>query len=271
MDIFKPIYPNHFLVFVKLFSLLLLVIILYNFKDQLRYLKTNPVKIYGNHQKLLNQYPIPSPNPTFYIIFGAIFLISLLAIFLGIHPSIFSFICLVLYFPIFNSIQSLDYIQRKTNLLPFIFLIFIFSSGIHIKYNSPNGVWEIILIKILIAQVYFSAGINKLKKGGIAWITGANLQAYFLENYLWNNGKIIYDVAQRKNLCSVISIVVLFFELSFIIIVFIPKLTFLYVLFGFFFHCSTIVLMRINYLKYLSPVYLIFFCDLTIWSKLNLI
>ena len=268
MDFFKPIYPNHFLVFVKLFSLLLIIIILLNFQNQIRYLKTKPIKVYGEHQKLLNLFAIPSPNPTLYIIFGAIFIISLTAIFLGVHPSIFSFICLVLYFPIFNSVQSLDYIQRKTNLLPFVFLIFIFSSGIHLKYNSMSGVWEIILIKILIAQIYFSAGINKLKKGGTEWINGANLQAYFFENYLWNNRQITYEVAQRKNLCSAISLAVLFFELSFIIIVFLPNLTYIYLIFGLIFHCSTFVLMRINYLKYLSPVYLIFICDLDIWSKL---
>ncbi len=103
--------------------------------------------------------------------------------------------------------------------------------------------------------MYLSAGINKLKKGGMAWVNGANLQVYLFENYLWNNRQITYKVAQKKNLSSVISLGVLFFELSFIIIVFIPKLAFIYVLFGVIFHSSTLVLMRINYLKYLSCSY----------------
>jgi hypothetical protein len=268
INIFQPKHHNHFPIFVKTFCLSLIVIILWHFKDQYAYLKTRPTKIYGKHQAFLNLYFLKSPKPIFYIIFGICLILSLVAVFLGINPSLFSFFCFLLYFPYFNSVQSLDYIQRKTNLLPFVFLIFVFSSAIHLKTNAQSGIWEIILIKTLLIQIYLSAGINKLKKGGLEWINGSNLQAYLLENYLWYEIPITLKIAQKKAFCSFFSILVLLFELTFIIIIFIPNLTFYFVIFGALFHFSTMILMRINYLKFLSPVYLIFFCDLPIWSKL---
>ncbi len=62
----------------------------------------------------------------------------------------------------------------------------------------------------------------------------------------------------------------LFFELSFGLILFFPVLTPFYVVGGLLFHLGTGLTMRIHYLTYLGPVYLVFVAEylagLPIWN-----
>ena len=126
------------------------------------------------------------------------------------------------------------------------------------------------MIKIAIAQIYFSSGIQKLKHSGLDWCNGKSLQAYLIENYLWSDRKAGYLLASKSGLCAVLSSLTLFFELSFWAIIFFPQLTFVYVTMALLFHIGTYLTMRINYLKYLGPVYLVFFIDIAFWIKDNL-
>ncbi len=269
LDIFKPdaASPNHVAMFAKLFCAALLAQMLVSFGEQLRYFKTQPARIYGKPLLLLGKFRLPSLNVSQFAIIGVVLVLSLVFSLFGFYPRFFIFVALVCYFPYFNSILSLSYVQRKTNLLPFVMLVLVLSPALDAPLDEPATLWELVLIKIAVAQIYFSAGVQKLRKSGIRWLNGKSLQAYLLEHYLWNDRKIALVVASRISICSALSIFTLIFELTFWTVIFLPQMTFYFVAAALLFHCGTLFTMRINYLKYLSPVLMVFFTDAAFWLK----
>ena len=121
--------------------------------------------------------------------------------------------------------------------------------------------WPLILIKCAIALMYFSAGIQKLRRSGLKWCEGKSLQAYLLEHYLWGDTNSALQLARQPSVCMVLSSMLLLFELTFWLVLVFPWLTIVYVSAGIAFHLGTLLTMRINYLKYLSPVYMVFAID----------
>jgi len=171
-------------------------------------------------------------------------------------------IALVCYFPYFSQIISISYVNRKTNLIPIVLMILLVSPSIAKPLSEPAPQWPIILIKICIVQMYLSAGIQKLRKCGLKWLNGSILQSYFLNHYLWGDMTGSSRLAQNLTLCRILSILVLVFELTFWGILFVPTLTYVYAIGGILFHLGTHITMRINYLKYLMPVYTVFIADI---------
>ena len=267
LDIFKPVAPNHVLMFTKLFCVTLVIQLLINFGAQLRYFKTQPSRVYGRPVKLLRKFQLPALSENQFILSGIVLILCLLFAAFGIFAREFLIIALICYFLYFNPIISLAYIQRKTNLLPLVLLVLIVSPALNGALDKPATSWEIILIKIAIAQMYFSAGIQKIRQSGLSFCDGRSLQAYLLENYLWSDRKIGLLLAKKRWLCSLLSMLTLLFELTFWVIIFLPQLTFVYLAIALFFHIGTLLTMRINYLKYLAPVYMVFFTDIAFWIK----
>jgi hypothetical protein len=261
-DLFKPSGLNHPALFAKLFCAVLAIQLLFSFREQYLYFLTKPEKIYGAPPKLLGLFRIPRPGKTLFLLLGCLLLLSLCAVTAGFFQRFFVLIALLSYFFYFTPIMSLAYIQRKTNLLPFVLLVLLFSPSTGNSIHTPGTAWELTLIKIAIAQLYLSAGLQKIRHSGFTWLSGKSLQAYLLENYLWSDQKAALQLALRPRLCLFTSVLVLLFELSFWIIIPIPSLTLIYVAGGLLFHIGTLVTMRINYLKYLLPVYMIFLTDM---------
>jgi hypothetical protein len=261
-DLFKPLGLNHLALFSKLFCAVFAVQLALNFSEQYQYFLTRPEKIYGGPPKLLGILRIPPPGRVLFLFSGGILLISLCAVTAGVFPRFFVLIALLCYFFYFMPIMSLAHIQRKTNLLPLVLLIFLISPSTGRPIHAPGTAWELTLVKVAIAQLYFSAGLQKVRNSGLNWINGKTLQAYLLENYLWSDQKAGLQLALKPQLCMLASILVLFFELSFWIIIPVPALTPVYVTGAVLFHIGTLVAMRINYLKYLLPVYTVFLTNI---------
>src|SRR5471030_2218808 len=262
LDLFNSAAPNQVSMFSKLFCIALAIQILINFGAQLRYFKSQPARIYGKPIKLLRKFQLPPLSQNQFFFSGIILVTSLFFAAFGIYRRFALIAAFIFYFPYFNSIISLAYVQRKTNLLPLVLLILAISPSINQPLNGYAAAWEIVLIKIAVTQIYFSSGIQKLKHAGLSWGNGQSLQAYLLENYLWSDRKAGYLLAQKIRLCAALSCLILFFELSFGIIIFLPQFTFVYIAMALFFHIGTYLTMRINYLKYLGPVYMVFFVDI---------
>jgi hypothetical protein len=260
-------YNNTPAMFARIFCAALAVQLLLNFRQQYRYFLTQPSKLYGSGPKLLGIAPLPALNRSQFLSCGIGLIICLLLVCFGIYPYVAILLALICYFLYFGQIISLAYIQRKTNLIPIVLLILLFSPSLGKPLSAPSAGWELLLIKIALIQVYFSAGLQKIHQSGFKWLTGKYLQAYLLENYLWTDRKSAWAIAANPVLCAVLSSLVLGFELTFFIILFFPKLTFVYVAFALLFHLGTLVTMQINYLKYLGPVYLAFFVDLAFRLK----
>lgn len=253
--------PNHVAAFAKLFCGLLAVIVLLNFKNQLAFFRSDPESIYGKPIKLLRVFQIPRPGESYFITLGLVFILSLLMVVFSMHPKVFISIAIVSYFFYFNPITGLSYIQRKTNLVPLVLLILLVSPNTGQPLDVPATQWELVLVKLALAQVYFSAAVQKLKKAGWKWGDGSALQSSLMSNYLWSDSKSALLLAKNKSLCAVFSTVTLLFELTFFVIIFIPGLTIFYILLALSFHLMILVTMRINYLKYIIPVYTVFITD----------
>lgn len=268
-DLFNSAHsPNETGMFAKLFCAALAVQLLFNFRQQYRYFQTEPWKIYGRTQRLLGLLHLPALNQYQFLGSGLCMMMSLILVCIGFYPHIFIFIALVNYFLYFSQIISLAYVQRKTNLLPIVLLILLISPSLDKPLAAPSTDWELVLVKIALVQVYFSAGLQKLVRSGLRWGNGRNLQAYLIENYLWSDKKNALVLACRPTLCMVLSFLTLVFELTFWLVVFFPSLAFFYVAFAILFHTGTLITMRINYLKYMGPVYLVFFTDMVFRLKI---
>jgi hypothetical protein len=265
--LFNSAAPNHVLMFAKLFCAAFAFQLFINFGPQLRYFKTQPTRIYGKPIKLFRIFQLPALSENQFIFLGTALILSLVFAATGIYTRPCLIIALLCYFPYFNSIQSLAYVQRKTNLLPLVLLVLAVSPSINKALAEPSTSWELVLIKIAISQMYFSAGLQKVLHSFFNWCNGAQLQAYLLENYLWSDRRAGYLLAQKRWLCSILSMLTLVFELTFWVILFFPQLTFVYIALALFFHLGTLFTMRINYLKYLGPVYLVFFTGIAFWIK----
>ncbi len=261
MNITENLQYISFNLFVKCYCFVLAIIFLVNSHNQLLYFKSNVKRKYINSQKIFNLITIPLITKKVFVFYGFSFVISLIFIVFDFFTTISGLLAIFFYFMYFSQIQSLSYIQRKTNTIPIILLVIVVSS----IYNFPTyifgHVWEILLLKIVFSQMYLSAGINKIRLGGLRWLNGHSTQAYLLENYLWNGNKLTLLISNNIVFCAFLSYLIFLYEVSFWIIIIYPQFTLFFVLFSLSFHLSTNYLMKINYLKYLAPFYFIFFID----------
>lgn len=259
--------PNATQMFARLFAAVLLIQLLLNFRDQLRYFATSPTKIYGQPQRLLGMFRLPQPNKRWFMALGGVLVLSLIFIVLGIAQRPFMIAALLSSLLYFNAISSLAYVQRKANLAILVLFILVFSPALGRPLESPGTGWELILVKICLAQMYLSSAVQKLKQSGFSWLDGETLQTYLIENYLWSDSRAALMLAQNKKLCAVLSVFTLLFELSFGLVIFFPQLGLYYFAAAVLFHTGTWITMRINYLKYLSPVLMVFLVNLAFELK----
>lgn len=244
-----------------IFCVMLAAQLIFNFRDQLRYFQTTPERIYGKPLRLLGWYRVPSLSTRQFYFTGITLIVSLLSIAAGLAPRFFILVALLCHCFYFNQITSLAYVQRKVSLSLIVLLILLFSPALDQPLNQPAPLWPLVLTKIALAQMYFSAGLQKLRRTGWRWCDGRSLQAYLVEHQMWGEMKGALRLARSASLCRILSTLVLFFELTFILIIFFPQLSYFYVAWGIIFHAGTVATMRINYLKYLSPVYMVFLTD----------
>jgi len=252
---------NQVRMFLALFCITFAVQLIKNFADQLSYLKTSPLRIYGNAPLVLGTIRMRSVNATLFVLFGILLILSLASAASGLFVRMSIGVALVSYFFYFGQITSLAYVQRKTNLIPLVLLILLVSPSIGQPFGVSTPQWPLILVKIAIVQMYLSAGTQKLRNVGLHWISGDSLRAYLTQHYLWGDMKGAIALANHPRICAVLSTLVLTFEMTVWIILFVPGATYLYVVAGILFHAATYFTMRINYLKYLCPVYTVFIAD----------
>ena len=254
-------YLNHTRIFQILFCSVLAVQLLLGFHRQLGYFQTTPARVYGPPPRLLGRLTLPTLTSGQFILFGMVLIVSLVCAALSFVPRLFLALALLSYFLYFNPIMSLAYVQRKTNLIPLVLLVLLFAPGTGGPLTQETPQWPLWLIKIGVAQMYFSAAVQKLRHAGWRWCNGRSLRAYLMDHYLWGDSELALKLARLPGVCMALSSVILVFELTFFLILLWPQLTLIYVVVGIAFHLSTALTMRINYLKYLSPVYLVFVFD----------
>jgi hypothetical protein len=166
-----------------------------------------------------------------------------------------SFLLSILYF---TQIAIHANVRKKANLIPITFLILLANQF----YSGTELIAPDFMLKLVIAQVYFSSAIQKIKKSGLSWMDGLSFQsALWRHSFLLENKKATNYLMNSPRLCKFASICSLVFEICFPLILIFPCLEIPFALFGIMFHFGTGVLMGIHYSIYYLPVYWVFFCE----------
>lgn len=258
---FIPLEANHTRMFAVLFCAALAVQLIVHWRAQAQFFQTQPARLYGPPPRLMGLWQLPTLSYRWFLVSGFGLLIGLLGAITGAATRLFLLLALISSVFYFCQILPLSWIQRKTNLLPLVLLILLAAPASAKPLDSPTPPWPLFLTKLCLAQMYLSAGLQKLRRGGLAWGKGETLQAYLIDHYLWGDTKAAWRLAHCPRVCRVLSIGTLIFELTFWAALLQPGWTMIYAVMGLLFHLGASASMRIHYLKYLAPVYLVFVTD----------
>lgn len=156
----------------------------------------------------------------------------------------------------FAQLVELPNVRRKPNTVPVILGVL---AAAALPSTEPGREWlGPLLIKLLIAQLYFSSALMKLQGGGWRWTQGTTLRMSLLRYRLRDGNRAAEWLAGHPSVCRGAATFVLLFELTFWLVIPFPMLAWIYVPCAVLFHAGTAVLMRIHYWIYLGPAYLIF-------------
>jgi len=115
--------------------------------------------------------------------------------------------------------------------------------------------WSLPVIQAAIAGTYFFAGLEKLFTSGFSWVSARTFRTY-LELHQTPLG---LQVAENDLLCVLLPLFAIFFQLGFVLVLFFPKLRYIFLPGGIAFHAGTVLLFSIG--AYFSPwvfVYIFF-------------
>ncbi len=230
-----------------------------HFSDQHRYVRLLPP---GEETAwLLGRWRVPRLSPRTFLLCGALLMGGLGLAAASWNPWVtrLSLVgALATYFLYFGQIASLGYVQRKTHLLPLVLSVLLLAPGTTGDWHAPAPVWPLILVQALLAQVYMVSGLTKLRRAGWSWADGRSLQSFLLASSLTYDTQAAWDLGRRAGVCRAVSAAILTFELAGFVLLLLPGLSWLFAAAGLAFHLGALRLMRIDYLTYHGPVFLVF-------------
>lgn len=171
-------------------------------------------------------------------------------------PAFYLFLSSILSLVVFSAVWELSYIHTKVNLIPVI----LFMLALLPYHDLPSGqtpTWPLRLIQVLVAVVWFSSGLGKVKLSGLRWATGNPLRAYLLEHAAFGDLKGAQRLAGHERLCRYAAAATLILELTFPLIL-IPQFALFYLSAALMFHVFNFLVMRIDFFSFFCPAYLSF-------------
>lgn len=102
--------------------------------------------------------------------------------------------------------------------------------------NMYFRAWPLLLVQAMYAIVYLDSGIQKLLHSGLGWMNGSTLQYYLLRDGVLRGSELAGWMAQQGPLLLALSILTIWFETTFWLVLVRPKLVWFYVPLGFCFH-----------------------------------
>ncbi len=200
------------------------------------------------------------PSDTAIILLYAAMLVGAVLAFFNIRIMLFSILSIFIFLLLqgyIYSFQKLDHTYASFTyialLMPFLLL--------ETKNQSKESVY-LQAIRLVVCLVYMMAGLEKILVGGIDWFSAQNFKLYAnLLNAEWG-----IWLAQYEWLCSFLLWMTVIFELGFILVLFIPKLKYIFIIGGIFFHWSTYIFLGVG--GWLSP-WVLCYVFLVDWNKKN--
>lgn len=210
--------------------------------------------------------PILSLN-IFYALYG-LYIVSIILILMGskkvILPVLVALLS-ILFQGYFNSFEKIEHGQVTLTyvalLMPFFFYELNVASQQINQKNSRLQSWTLFLIQFTIAGVYLLSGLEKLLTSGFQWASAETFRTYIA----LHDQPLGIMIAENDFLAHLLPILAIIFQLTFILILFLPRWKYVLLLLGVFFHLGTKLLMDIGpYFSSWFFVY-IFFLD---WERL---
>jgi hypothetical protein len=159
---------------------------------------------------------------------------------LGIRARLAAAVCAVAYLYSVGQVYSFTNVHHGDSLLGIALVVLALSPstgalsilsrwrrGAHPEPapSAPVSGWPVQLVRVQIAVTYFLAGYAKLVLAGPAWGDGVSLQHYLL----LRGQPVGYWLAEHPAVCAVLSVTTLVLELTFPVVLFWPRLRWLYV------------------------------------------
>ncbi len=189
------------------------------------------------------------------------------------HVAWISFFFYMATFLGFSKTADSSYVYHSKNIVVFILFILAVAPGVSAwgldgwrrrgwkwrpSETSETTIsnWPSQLIKVTLGLAYFGSGYCK----HFLWADGYTLQAYLTSKHLLLGESTQWGMwlAEQYWICLFLSISTVILELTFIVVVFFPRLTWFYVFGGLSFHSMVWVTMKISFFPYFGFVYLIF-------------
>lgn len=132
-------------------------------------------------------------------------------------------------------------------------------------HRGPFARWPLLLTQWVLALAYLSAGMSKVVAGGIDWFRSSTLSYYLIQDGLRHSTPLGLTVAGYPTLLTIIAIVVVLFELSFVLAVLVPRTAWAYLLAGAGMHAGILLTQGAPFLQWLL-LYVVFLPTLrTTW------
>ena len=218
-----------------------------------------PLKPFYKPILWLKIFNIPFPDSSTIITIGVLWYILTILAILNIRTVLCSGISLFLFILVQCWIFSFEKIDHSYATLTYAFILLPFLFDEQKKNNPIFNSWSLQLIRISIAMVYFLSSLEKIFISQLSWLKPDTLKTY-MDFHETNLSKFI---AQYDSLCILISSGTLLFQLSFILIIFLPKYKWFWIIGGILFHTGTLLVMKIGHPLNPWIVVYIFFIDWT--------
>lgn len=209
--------------------------------------------------ELLGCLPMPRLDAAVLVAVGVLLLASLAAGSLWSDARAWAFpaatVLSVLYFA---QVVDVPEVRRKASLAPLVLLVLGLVAWVPPEWRLSVEGAGVFTLKLLVAQMYFSAGLMKLFTSGPRWADGATLRSKLVQYHLRYRHPLARWLAEEPRRSGSLALAVLLFELTFWLVLPFPVLAWLYLPAGILFHVGTAVTMRIHYWIYVVPVYLLF-------------
>jgi hypothetical protein len=247
--------PNRLL--TMLYCLTLFVIISMKHREQRAYVTLMSGLLPS--ARLFGLWRMPRLSPRMFDAAGC-FLLAMLALgVLEIFTQFALLLAIPAYFFYFGQIRTMSYIGRKSNLIPqFLFVIGLTHFASLFGHTYATTLWAILVLKMIVIQVYISGAYSKLRNSGFAWLQAQQFQGVLLHQDLLLDIPIARLLAGNTLFCTLIPPLILLHQLTFPLSLIATSVEPFYVVAALLFHIGTFVVMKINYLVYHAPCYIVF-------------
>jgi hypothetical protein len=165
--------------------------------------------------------------------------------------------CVAVYY---RPVIEMNDVLRKPMHVIFVLIGLAFLPDWELTSHDRAYPYVLPLVLIILAQMYFSSALEKLRHSGLKWVNGYTLRAFFrLHCLMYGEARMNWIARQSLNFHKFMSALTLAFEATFWLSIVFHCLVPIYAIAGISFHLFKVVFMRIHYLR------------LAIWSYIGIL